>query len=120
MPQNKKLFAIDALSSSSPIRFGIVVLCITGGRGRWFGINCGGMLGIGLVKLTIGCIIGTFFVFGVVLFILCRGLFICPLAIAGHALRYLWINFSLRLGHPSRKRRQTAFRSVEICGVLND
>ena len=68
----------------------------------------------------IGCISVTFFVFGVVLLIPCRGLFICPLVVAGLALRYLLINFSLRFGHPSRKPRQTALRSVEIFGLHND
>ena len=40
----------------------------------------------------------------------------CPLAVAGMALRYLLMSFSLRLGHPLRKPYQTAFRSVEILG----
>ena len=54
------------------------------------------------------------------LLIPCRGLFICPLAVAGLALRYLLISFSLRLGHPSRKPRRTALRRVNIFGLHND
>ena len=77
-------------------------------------------MGIGLVTLTMGCIIGTFFVFGVVLLIPCRGLFICPLAAAGLALMYLCINFSFRFGHPSRKPCHTALESVDILGLHND
>ena len=59
-------------------------------------------------------------VLGVVLLIPCPGHFICPLAVAGLALRYLLINFSLSLGHPFRKPRLTALRSVEIFGLHND
>ena len=68
----------------------------------------------------IGCISATFFVFSVVLLIPCWGLFICPLAVSGLALRYVLINFSLRFGHPSRKPRQTALRSVDIFRLHND
>jgi hypothetical protein len=72
------------------------------------------------VTLTLGCITGAFFVFGVVLLIPCLGLFICHLAVAGLALSYLSINFSLRFGHPSRKPRHIALRSVKIFGLHND
>ncbi len=64
-----------------------------------------------------GWISANFIGFGVVLLIPCRGHFICPLAVAGLALRYLFINFSLRFGHPSRKPCRTALRSVEIFGL---
>ena len=113
-------FAIEASSSSSPIRFGIVMSCITGGRGRWIGPAGLGGLGTWWLALPTGCTVVNFIGFGVVLLIPCRGRFMCPLTVAGMALRYLLMSFSLRLGHPSRKPCQTAFRSVDIFGLHND
>ena len=62
-----------------------------------------------------GCIF-----FGVVLLMPCRGRFICPLAVAGLGLRYLRISSSDMLGHPFKKPRRVALRSVEILGLHND
>ena len=116
----QNMFAIDLPYSSSPIRFGPVLLCITGGGGQRICITCAGMPGSWWVTFTIGCISVLFFVFGVVLLIPCCGLFICSCAVAGLALKYLWINFSLWFGYPSRKPRQTALMSVNIFGLHTD
>ena len=113
-------FAIDVSSSSSPIRFGIAVPCITGGWGRWIVTACSG----GLVKWWLasptGCTVADFIGFGVVLLIPCWGHLICPLAVAGLALRYLFMSFSLRFGHSSRKTLQTALRRVDIFELHNN
>ena len=58
--------------------------------------------------------------FSVVLRMPCRGRFICPLAVAGLGLRYLSISSSDMLGHPFKKPRRVALRSVEILGLHND
>ena len=57
---------------------------------------------------------------GVVLLIPFQGCFICPLAVAGLALRYLFISFLLRLGHPSRKPLQPDLRRVDTFGLHNE
>ena len=62
-----------------------------------------------------GCI-----TFSVVLRMPCRGRFICPLAVAGLGLRYLSISSSDMLGHPFKKPRRVALRSVDILGLHND
>jgi hypothetical protein len=49
-----------------------------------------------------------------VLLILCHGLFVSSLAVAGLGFRYFRINFSNKFGHPLRKPLRTAFRSVKI------
>ncbi len=59
-------------------------------------------------------------VLGVMLRIPCRGLFMCPLAVAGLGLRYLRINFSLIFGQPIKKPCCVAFSIVEIFGLHND
>ncbi len=59
-------------------------------------------------------------VWGRVLLIPCRSLFMLPFAITGIGLRYLRISFLLRLGHPLRKPFCTAFNNVEILGLHND
>ncbi len=87
--------------------------CITGGRGRWIG-------GRWWVTLPIGRIPVGNTGLGVVLLIPCRGLFMCPLAVAGLALRYLLMSFLLMLGHPLRNPRLTALRRVNIFGLHND
>jgi hypothetical protein len=58
--------------------------------------------------------------FGVVLQILWRGRFMCPLAVAGLRLRYFKINFLLMFGHPSRNPRRTALSNVKILGLPRD
>jgi len=44
----------------------------------------------------------------------------CPFAVAALGFRYLSINFSVMFGHPLRKPRRTALRSVEILGLHRD
>jgi hypothetical protein len=63
--------------------------------------------------------VANFIGFGVVLLIPCLGCFMRPLDVAGLALRYLLMSFSLRLGHPLRKPCRTALRRVDIFGLHN-
>ena len=46
--------------------------------------------------------------------------FMWPFAVAGLGFRYLRMSFSVIYGHPRRKPRRTAFKSVEIFGFPND
>jgi hypothetical protein len=48
------------------------------------------------------------------------GRFMWPLAIAGLGLRYLVTPTTVRFGHPLRKPRRIAFRSVEMRGLHNN
>ncbi len=48
------------------------------------------------------------------------GCFMWPLAIAGLGLRYSVTPSAVRFGHPFRKPRRIAFKSVEMCGLHND
>ena len=59
-------------------------------------------------------------IFGVVLFIPCRGRFMHPLAVAGLGLRYLSTNSSLIFGHPLRKPLRMALMSLDILGLHSD
>ncbi len=118
MNPKQKTFAIDSLSSI-PIRLGNCNVPYVGpcyGEGCWkIGKTCGkrtGTAGMGAMP-----IVG---VLGVVLRIPCRGLFMCPLAVAELELRYLSINFSLIFWQPRRKPCRVAFSSVEIFGLHNN
>ncbi len=59
-------------------------------------------------------------ILGVVLFIPCRGLFICPFAVAGLGFKYFRINFTLIFGHPLRNPFRTAFNIVDNFGLHKD
>ena len=48
------------------------------------------------------------------------GRFMWPFAVAGLGFRYLLTPLAVRLGHPLRKLRQIALRSVEMCGLHKD
>ena len=118
---NPKMFAMVSSSVSAMICgrgevFGDIMLCCetevvdASSTGCWgcTGGGWGTAIGVGVLRL------------GVVLRMPWRGRFICPLAVAGLGLRYLSINFSLRLGHPTRNPFRTAFNNVEILGLHKD
>ncbi len=101
----------SALDASSAMIVGAAVAPYAGPWYRGGSSNSGStLIVVGLSRVALG----------VVLRMPYLGRFICPLAVAGLALRYLDTRLTLKFGHPLRKPLLMALRRVDIFGLHSD